>query len=89
MNAFDAVVICESVIQPGEVGIEQRQDAEILAHDGGKQMFRFFGHRQTQILVERIGIRCNRAELAQKQPLCRKVLDQCVGFGIGQHPLYL
>ena len=67
------------------VGVDQIQDAAILADDGLEQQFRLAPERVAEVAVELLGAGRDVVELPQLQPLARQIVDERAARGIGQH----
>jgi hypothetical protein len=85
----NAVMPRQTLVQEGVVGVEQIEQAAVVADDAAEQHLRFALERRAQVVVEVPGFGLKRVEVAQEQPLSGEVLDQGVGLRIRDHPAHL
>ena len=81
----DPVVPREPLVDEREVGVDQIQDAAILADDGLEQQFRLAPEGVAEVAVELLRCRRHVVELPQLQPLSGQIVDERRGRGIRQH----
>jgi hypothetical protein len=79
----------EPLIDEGVVGVEQIDEAAIVADDRIKHHFRFAAERAAQVFIEVPGVGLHVLQLAEIEPLAGEVLDERVGALVSDHPLHL
>ena len=82
----DAVVTGEPFVHEREIGVDQVEQAPILADDRAEEHLGFAPERLAQVVVEILRVGLHARQLTQVQPLSGEVADQRVGLRIGQHP---
>ena len=81
----DAVVARQALVHERVVGVDEIEDAAIVADDGVEEQLRLARERVAEVAVELPGAGRDVVELPQLQPLAGQVLDQRRGARIGQH----
>ncbi len=89
VNAGDAVVPRQPLVDEGVVGVQQVGDLAVLLHDTGEQHLGFLAEGVAKVGVEIGHVGLRTGEIAQHQPLTGEVLDQLLGSAVGQHPAHL
>ena len=88
VDAGDAVVACEPLVDEGVVGVEQIQHAAVLVQGAGQEQRGLLPERLDQVVVE-VGERYRVAghvlQVAQVQPLDGEVVDERPRARLGQH----
>ena len=88
VDVRDPVVACETLIDERVVGVQQIQDAPILAQRAVQEQFRLLLKRIAQVLVEvREDVRIGQhtAQPAKLEPLRREVVhERSLGPRVGQ-----
>ena len=79
----------QALVHECVVGVQQVQDASVLAHDAAEEHFGLTPKGLPEILVEVFRLGLDRGELSQIQPLTGKIADKGIGFRIGQHASHL
>ena len=85
----NAVVAREPLVDECVVGVQQIDDAAILANDRREQHLGLAAERRPQVVVEIGRRRLHVGQLPQIQPLTGKVGGQGFRPGVGEHPLHL
>ena len=92
LHVGNAVVPRESIVDERVVGVEQVEDAAVLAHDALEEQLRLAAERLPQPVVE-VGEehlrRPRRLQVPELQPLADEVVGQGPGAVVGQHPAHL
>ena len=92
VNARDAVVLGEPLIDEGVVRIQQLADALVFAQHALDQELGLLPQRVAQIVVEireRRRIRLDTRDVAQEQPLPGEIRHERLRARIGEHALHL
>ena len=89
---FDAVKLRQPPVHETEVGVDQVENAAILAEDRLEEQLGLADHRRTQLVVEAgklLGIGSDVGQFSGRQPLTREVLHEGGRLRIREHPPHL
>ena len=78
-------MFCETLIDESEVWIQQIDDAAILAHDCFEQHRGLALEGGAKAGIELIRFRHGRLQVAEIEPLPRKIVNERAGTGVCQH----
>ena len=78
----NSIVSRQILVQPGVIGVEKSQDAEITGQHIGEQQFGLAPKSLAQLAAEGRILRQRRVQFAQPQPLRSKIVHQCRRLGI-------
>src|SRR5687767_10440062 len=83
-DAVHSVVLRQTLVHEGEVGVEQIDDRPILAHNGAEEELGLLLERSAEVLVKVRRIRPHVLQLTQEQPLAGEVADQRVSARVSE-----
>ena len=92
LDPLDAVVLRQPLVHEAEVGVQEVEDAAILAEDRLEEQLALADHARPQIVVEAgelLGIGRDVRQLPGRQPLAREVLDEGGRLRVREHPPHL
>ena len=92
VDAGNAVVLGEALVQERVVGPQQVEHAAVLVDHAPDEPLRLLPHRLPQVVVEigeEAAVRAQRREVAQPQPLPREVAGEVERARVGEHPARL
>src|SRR4051794_6488165 len=82
----------ETLVEECVVGVEQRQDAAVLAQNAREEELRFLAEAVAESIVEfgeRVGIWLGNVQIPEVQPLPGEVGNEGIGAWIVQHAAHL
>ena len=92
VNAGNAVVLGQSLVDEGVVSAKQVDDTAIVPHDALDEQLRLSCEGRPESLVERREgdrVRCHVRNVAEQEPLPDEVIDQRRRPAVSQHPTHL
>lgn len=88
VDAFDAVVAGEALVEEGEAGVEEVEGAEVVVEDFGEEVFGFGDEGAFEVVVvfgEEFFVGGEAADETGLEPLADEVFDEARGLAVGDH----
>jgi len=92
LDARDAVVASEPLVQVGVPPVEELQDAAVLTDEGLQEQLGLPAHREAQVVLEgreALAVGSDGLEGPELEPLAAEGLDESAGFRVTQHAPHL